>query len=47
MCVSAPLQYICLGYSLYEAAQLQDSWRDAKTPGAPLQVLGSANSTFM
>lgn len=32
------LQYICVGYSVYEEAQLRESWRDGKAPGTPLQV---------
>jgi hypothetical protein len=31
-------QYLCLGYSVYEEAQLRDSWRGATGPGVPLQV---------
>jgi hypothetical protein len=33
-----PAQYLCLGYSVYEEAQLRDSWRGATGPGVPLQV---------
>lgn len=31
-------QYLCVGYSVYEEAQLRDSWRGATGPGVPLQV---------